>query len=363
MQGCSDSRPWRARSGTVAAILALCVAHAACGPLRADPSAACCGQQRPQDQLWLVSCRSLGCDSLDQQVSRLQYWRYDCQQAWVRSALMELLATDDAGVVTILFAHGNRIDHEEAFAKGLTAYRALARSADERPIRFIVWSWPSEPLQGLVNDAREKAWRTDSVGYYMAWFLDQLKPDVPVSLWGHSYGARAITGALHLLGGGSIRGQRLARRAHPTRQPMQAVLLAAALDNDWLQNGHYHGRAMSQTAAMLLVNNGCDPLLKRYPMLYADRGHEQALGYTGLASWCVTRADWSKISQTDVCCQVGRRHTFDGYIECPDIIARMLPYLLFEPNGDLKLQGSPAPTLGGRASHPIEVAACDTVSE
>jgi hypothetical protein len=182
-------------------------------------------------------------------------------------------------------------------------------------------------------------------------------------LWGHSYGARASTGAVHLLGGGSLRGQRLERRAHPTRQPMRAVLLAAALDNDWLQNGHYHGRAMSQTAALLLVNNGCDPLLKRYPKLYGDRGHEQALGYTGLPSWCVTSADWSKVSQTDVSCQLGRRHAFDGYIECPDIVARMLPYLLFEPIGDLKLPGSPAPTVARRASRPVEGAARDAESE
>jgi hypothetical protein len=283
-----------------------------------------------QDQLWLVSDRSAGCD-VEAQATKLQYWRYDRERCWVGASLAELLAADDSQAVTTVFVHGNRIPPDEAFTKGWTAYRTLVRCADERPVRFIIWSWPSEAVRGPINDARVKACRTNPSGYYLSWFLDQLDPAAPVSLWGHSLGARVITGALHLLGGGEIDGHRLAQRSHATREPVQVVFLVAAIDSDWLLAGHYHGNAMSQVARMFLVNNGCDALLKRYHLIYADRGHEQALGYTGLDRGCVSEMDWTKVSQVDACCQVGRRHTFDGYLRSPDLVARMRPYLLFTP--------------------------------
>lgn len=330
----SSSRRTCAAGRLVAKIIALLVIHAAWSPLWADVPASSCSLPRPQDQVWLVSCRSLGCGPLEGQVTKMQYLRYDRRQSWVHASLPELLATDDPSMTTILFAHGNRITYEDAFTTGWNVYGALAQSADPRPIRFIIWSWPSEPLRGLVDDARVKAWRTGPAGYQMAWLIDQLNPQVPVSLCGHSFGARIATGALHLLGGGSIDGHRLEPRVHPDRQPVQAVLLAAALDNHWLLPGHYHGRAMSQVSTMFLVNNGCDMLLKRYHILYGDRGREQALGYTGLASWCVSSADLSKVSQIDVCCEVGKRHAIDGYLESPGLVARMRPHLIFGPSAE-----------------------------
>ena len=292
----------------------------------AASSKPCC--PRPQDQVWLVSNRGLGCN-VEQQVPNLKYWRYDCERSWVRSSLAELLAADDSGVTTV-FVHGNRIGCDEAFTKGWGAYRTLVRCADERPVRFIIWSWPSEPIRGPVQDAREKACRTNPSGYYLGWFLDRLNPETPVSLMAHSFGARVVTGALHVLGGGQIDGHRLDERNHPVRQAMPVVLLVAALDNDWLMPGRFHGQAMSQVSSMLLVNNSCDILLKRYHRIYGRRCSQQALGYTGLASWAATAADWTKVSQLNAASIVGRRHAFAGYIGSSDLVARMRPHLLFE---------------------------------
>ena len=278
--------------------------------------------------MWLVSNRGLGCN-VEQQVQNLKYWRYDCERSWVRSSLAELLAADDGGVTTV-FVHGNRIAWDEAFTKGWGAYRTLVCSADERPVRFIIWSWPSDPIRGPVQDAREKACRTNPTGYYLGWFLDQLNPEAPVSLMAHSFGARVVTGALHVLGGGQIDGHRLDERNHPVRQAMAVVLLVAALDSDWLMPGRFHGQAMSQVSSMLLVNNSCDILLKRYHRIYGRRCSQQALGYTGLASWAATAADWTKVSQLNAAPIVGHRHAFAGYIGSPGLVARMRPHLLFE---------------------------------
>jgi alpha/beta hydrolase family protein DUF900 len=361
-------RHGRAMGGSLATVIALCAIPIFCARLRADDSAACadrttkcadaaaacCPQPRPQDEVWLVSSRDVGCELVEVQVEKLQVWRYDRERSWIKASLNELLATDDPQIATVVFLHGNRISYEEAFTKGWTAYRRLLRCAEERPVRFVIWSWPSEAIRGPINDARVKASRTNPAGYYLAWFLDQLRPNVPVSLWGHSFGARVATGALHLLGGGAIDGHRLDHRSHPTRPPMQAVLLAAALDNDWLCPGHCHGQTLSQVSGMLLVNNGCDALLKRYHLLYCRRSCAQALGYTGLGQGCLLEADWKKISQVDACCQVGRRHTFDGYIDSPDLMARMRPFLLFEAGATIPSQEDLATTRQAEAGLLVE---------
>jgi hypothetical protein len=292
-------------------------AGAACCPLRED------------DQLWLVSDRCLGCN-VECDAERLQYWRYDCQRRWTRASLEELLAAEDPSMPTVVFLHGNRIPSGDAFTKGWSAYRTLVRCADERPVRFIIWSWPSDPIRGPIEDARVKAARTNVTGYYLAWFLDRLNPEAPLGLWAHSFGARAVTGALHLLGGGALSGRVLHERVHPERAPAQVALLAAAIDNHWLLPGRNHGQAMTQTSQLLLVNNGCDALLKRYHFLYHRRSCQEALGYTGMNAGYLGE-DAAKVLQIDAACQVGKQHLFALYLQAPGVMARVRATLLQAP--------------------------------
>ncbi|MBI3838152.1 MAG: hypothetical protein HY288_09510 [Planctomycetia bacterium] len=323
------SRYRRVSVGLIANLVAVLAIQISCAALRAGEPTAFDALPRPQDQLWLVSSRSLGCGNLPQRVANIQYWRYEREHSWLQASLDDLLAAGEENVVTTIFVHGNRISCEEAFTRGWAAYRAIVRCTDERPIRFVIWSWPSEAVHGPLNDVRLKACRTDPAAFCLAWFVDRLSPKVPVSFWGHSFGARVVSGALHLLGGGAIDGSRLDERLHPDRQPMQAVLLGAAMDKDWLLTGRCHGHALSQVASLLLVNNGCDALLKRYHLIYADHGHEQALGYTGINTAWLPATDAAKISQIDACCQVGKQHTLDVYLASSYLLARIRPYLLF----------------------------------
>jgi hypothetical protein len=352
MDSCNGSKLRRANNAWVARLVVLCAIQMACATLRADVHSACPTLPRPQDELWLVSGRGLGCGDLQQRVAKLQIWRYDREESWTKANLDEFLASDDPSFVTTIFVHGNRISCDEAFTKGWSAYRTLVRCADERPIRFVVWSWPSEAVDGPLNDARVKAGRTDPAAFHLAWFVDQLNPQVPVSYWGHSFGARVVTGALHLLGGGEIQGARLEERRHADRQPMHAVLLAAALDDDWLLPGHCHGQALSQTASLLLVNNGCDRLLQRYHLIYGRRCCQQALGYVGLNTSYLPAGDAEKVSQIDACCQVGKRHTLDNYLASSFLVAQMRPHLLFS-TGEPQSRSLAEPT----STHEPKVAA------
>jgi hypothetical protein len=284
---------------------------------------------REQDELWLVNSRGLGSCDFELNAERMKYWRYDRQQSWVKSELPELVATDDPDVTTIVFLHGNRIPSCEAFTKGWTAYRTLIACADERPVRFVIWSWPSEQVCGPIEDARIKAARTNAHGYYLAWFLDRLNPEVPVGIWGHSFGARIATGALHLLGDGSLAGRQLMERSGDTPRFMRAALFASALDCDWLLPGRCHGQALSQLDDLLLVNNGCDRLLMRYELLYGRRSCREALGYVGLPTRRLPTDEAQKVSQMNAACYVGKQHQFANYLASGAIMARVRSHLLF----------------------------------
>jgi hypothetical protein len=317
-----------AARGIAICAIALCALQSV-GPLSDRANAASCGGQlRPRDTVWLVSSRGLGSCNLDENLARLKCWRFDHEHAWTPSQLAELVDDLQPQVVTVVFLHGNRVSSCEAFTKGWQAYRRLAQCADDQPVRFVIWSWPSSKVCGPVQDVRIKAARTSSHGYYLAWFLDQLDDEAPVSLWGFSYGARIATGALHLLGGGTLDGHRLETRLHPDRQPMRLALMAAALDDHWLLPGHRHGNAWSQVHSTLLVNNGCDRVLARYHFLYGRGGCQEALGYVGLPVWRLPDDDAKKVSQLDACCYVGNQHAFDNYLASSRVMARLRGALL-----------------------------------
>jgi len=315
----------RRMHASLAILIALVVVAGAGQRVQAD-AAGCCGL-RPQDQLWLVSDRSLGCD-INAAADRLRYWRYECERGWTPASLAELSAAEDPAATTTIFVHGYQIPSCEAFTKGWSAYRALVRCADDRPVRFIVWSWPSQQTCGIFQDVKLKAARTNVTAGYLAWFIDRLNPETAVNLWGHSFGARAITGALHLLGGGSLGYVHLEERKNPSRAPAQVVLMAAALDSNWLYPGHFHGQALSQTSSLLLVNNGCDRLLMRYHLLYHRRDCREALGYVGLYRGRISGDDHAKVMQIDACCHVGKQHQFALYLSAPAIMNRTRGTLL-----------------------------------
>ena len=240
-------------------------------------------------------------------------------------------ASGEPSVRTVVWLHGNRIESSEAFGIGTTVYHSLTRQLPtDRPIRFVIWSWPSERVGGAIEDARVKAARTNPNAHYLAQFVAQMDPSTPITLIGYSFGARVITGSLHLLGGGSVSGEPLAITLPQRTLGIRAVLIAPAIDNDWLLPGHRHGLALSQVESMLLMINSCDKVLKRYHLLYCGarkRNGPQALGYTELVGGGRLGEDRLKIEQTDACCAAGPEHYWRNYFNSPSLVVRMEPYV------------------------------------
>ncbi len=240
---------------------------------------------------------------------------------WVAAAFEDFAGGNSDGSLTCIVIHGNRIENSEAIREGLLAYRRIsAYMPENRPLRWVIWSWPSDREHGVLRDLRSKAARANSEAKYVAWALARLDPHAPVGLLGFSFGARITTGALHELASGAPTSHETVA-ALPERN---AVLVAAAVDSDWLAAGHPHGRALESVETMTLINNHCDALLRRYHWL--DRFREpEALGVVGASGRSPL---YTRLRQTDACRQLGKTHDWELYLNSTVQLRQMAAGLL-----------------------------------
>jgi esterase/lipase superfamily enzyme len=280
-----------------------------------------CNGIRLGDEIELVNTRSIcGGGNSDLMRNGLKVENYaNCDDVghrhWQSSDLDSFLAFDPS-VPTIIFVHGNQITPGDAKDEGLMMYRTIIRHGSDAPrIRLVIFSWPSSKVGGLLYDVREKAARTEPAGWHLAWLLDQMQPETQISLVGFSFGARIITGGLHVLAGGSLNSLALAEHTHPHREPMNVVLMAAADHSYWLAEGQRHGLAMTQVNRMLLINNCEDRAMRYYDMITPGRGGPQALGLCGPTQ--INHDYAEKIMNRDVSRYVGTEHLFATYLCAP----------------------------------------------
>jgi hypothetical protein len=287
-----------------------------------DRSNVFCNGIRLQDEIVVINTRNLcGCCDPDRMREGMIVENYavidetGCRR-WQPSDLNSFVSFDPS-VPTVIFVHGNQITPGDAKSEGLAVYRhMILHGCDAPPIRFVIFSWPSSKISGLLRDVRVKAARTGPAGYQLAWLVDQLPEETPLSFVGFSFGARIITGGLHILAGGSLGGSCcLSEHLHPNRPPMSVILMASALHSYWLAEGQYHGLAMTQVSRMCLINNCADNAMKYYDFIEPGFGGPQALGLCGPT--CIGAEYARKIINRDVSCAVGSEHQLMLYITAP----------------------------------------------
>ncbi len=122
---------------------------------------------RLEDEIDVVNTRSIcGGGNSDSMRKGLKVENYAiCDEAgdrrWKSSDLDSFLASDSS-VPTIIFVHGNQITPGDAKSEGLMMYRKIILHGCDAPrIRFVIFSWPSSKVPGLLKDVREKAARTE----------------------------------------------------------------------------------------------------------------------------------------------------------------------------------------------------------
>ncbi|MGY8768291.1 MAG: hypothetical protein ACKVH8_07675 [Pirellulales bacterium] len=276
-----------------------------CGTGFPCPNYSC--SPRAGDQVYLINTRCLpgGCGNT-LPVDQMTVSRFDAGTGWIDSSVKQLLETESPSGLTSCYVHGNRMNENWVHRRGWAMYHELTRGLPaERNVRFIIWSWPTSPGGGIIQSTRENGVRADDDAYYLGSLINQMPAEEQISLSGFSFGARVISGALHLLGGGSIHARSLDQIAEKNHR-YRVVFFAAASSCHWLSPGQYHSQAMSQMDRLLNIHNSSDPMLKRYKVVNQDP-NDQALGYIG---FCCKLAEgqWEKVTQINACNTIGKDH-------------------------------------------------------
>ena len=262
------------------------------------------------DRFWMISTRSLTSSTckVDLTSPDLRVYQLDCNGKRTPTTLDDYLTALTPDRRVVVYVHGNRISANEVVRRSFSVYRNIVRCHDNQPVDWVIWSWPSAKQGILVHDARRKASRTDAQGLYLAWLLrKQLNQAESTKMIGFSFGSRVITGALHSLAGGKL-GGRLLPGPPTTGIPVDAGLVAPAIDSHWLSEKGYHALATKNLNQLAVLYNRRDAILKRYWRIDRARGR-MALGYTGPRTFA-TRADGSKLPVVarDYSPVIGLRH-------------------------------------------------------
>jgi hypothetical protein len=280
--------------------------------------------------MWIVSTRGV-CIPKCGEAPDLSFAVRDSSGTWHDTTLDAFVAATAKGQ-TRFWVHGYAVKPEEAFEVGSAAYERFV-DEKESPVRFVVWSWPSE-REGIrrVKDIREKGCRTHVESYCLGWLVTQMNAEADISMIGYSYGTRIIAGGLHVAGGGQICGLGLSEptivmASDATSEPEQlasrqcrAVLLAAAMGSDWLVDGGFNERALGQTSEMLSIFSSSDRVLKFYPLATKEK-HDHALGYTGLAPLPTPDDGNGKFAELDLYQSIGTEHSLETYLGQPEVTA------------------------------------------
>ena len=240
--------------------------------------------------------------------------------AWQAADAAAFHQGDGPGTPTTIFIHGNRIEPDEAVEEALVslpAHAAGGRRPALSPGDLVVAQRGRGA--GRPRDVLVKLDFSDAQSYYLARFLGDLRADVPVSLIGYSLGARAATGALVLLAGGSIADRCLpaavvARQAQDHPRPLPRPAGGRGLRRRLAPARPSRRPGVGLVQRMLVMANPCDRVLKHYPKLYG-RGGPEAMGPS--AAYCDPQpGGCDKIETLDVACSVGPPHDWYRYMAC-----------------------------------------------
>ncbi|MCC7422966.1 MAG: alpha/beta hydrolase [Planctomycetaceae bacterium] len=326
------------------------------------------------NDFWIVSSRN--CIQQGNRTSAscpLDYYRCDRGNRRVAKDENEFRRSIPPGVPVCIVVHGSFTDWDTVCADAAATQRWLRAAAPHLPVQIVLFSWPSEPTTVLLPpvDTGIMGTRAEFNDVYLSQLIQRIPAESPVSMIGHSHGARAISSTLHLMGGGIVQGYRYPNpQAFPHR--VRVVFMAGALDHHWLDPGERYGRALPRIDALLNVRNCQDWALAFYEWRRPFAG--AALGKDGLYNEDRRRLGElnSKIREVDVSRLLGTNHLWPSYIRRPEIATAAVPYVYFEgdvtggqvplvPNsvsptgpsgGFTPNPGSQSPDLGAPAAQP-----------
>lgn len=226
--------------------------------------------------------------------------------------------------------------------------RWIHASSPGTPVQVVFFTWPSDGNMPVIFpvDIAVLGRKSAAHGIYLADLVTQLPPEQRVSIVGHSHGARAGVAAMHLIGGGTTENGLALPAARNTPQHLRAVLIAAAIDHNWLNPGERYSKALFPPERVLLMGNSRDATLGVYPM---RKGFgERALGKNGLGQddRFVLGALGPKVVELDVAQFTDWHHSFSHYHERPELAAAATPFIFFNDESQAAAGPANGPAIG-----------------
>jgi hypothetical protein len=283
--------------------------------------------------VWVVQTRDCPQELGSDPWPRIKTLQFDAQGNLVERDPGALFA-QSVGRPILIQTHGNMVTPDAAVGEILWTHSWLERNGALSPDSVVIeFDWPSQRVRkSNTLDVNEKARRAAVAGYHLARFVQAFPTGSRICLMGQSYGGRVVPAALHLLGGGALDSQchdppvRLARCR--TDLELNAILVEAAADHDWLNPDERFERALVSCRSLLNIYNRKDEALRYYPFLRRS-GRHRALGRIGM-----TNADFAKLGplaaryqERDTHEILGGEHTLLDAVANRQIARWMAPYL------------------------------------
>ena len=306
------------------------------------PVQLCINSPSELSQIFEVSTRHL-CDrfrsiNFDQPTVEVNKWSGN---RWLRSDVEEAMPSGGTGLLTIVYVHGNFMERSNALERVRIVDRYL-RAQTDRPYRILMLSWPSQRETKPLHDVLLNAESAECQSLYFAWMLQRLRNEPQVSLLGFSFGARAVTGGLHLDAGGVIPGYACSPKPNiGVSLNYRLGLVAPAIDRNWIGRNGRHQLALTHVESMVNLYNSRDPILRRFRFM--DRSSRPiAAGFAGFAGFAgltdpratTPLTGQPRIRQYDCGSVIGTTHAEKSYYgECP-YFPSIIQHLLWKEPGD-----------------------------
>lgn len=281
------------------------------------------------DGFWIVSSRRLCQERLQNNSTAWMdyfHWAPGCQMISSNQASFQNWL--QPGIPICVYVHGSFVTWETVLEDSCDTYRWIKKSACGRPVQVVFFTWPSdEAITGIpLLDAKPLGERAGFNGLYLHSMLESLPYESPLSIIGHSHGARVVVSSMHLRGGGEVDGYRVRTMG---QRRIRVVLAAAAIDHDWLCQGHRYECALNPIECMLNLRNHHDAALAVYPWIRPFS--RRAAGKAGFTRHDVRNIGPQavKISEIDVTDSLRLRHVWPYYLADDRLGRAVSGYLYF----------------------------------
>ncbi|HYO24201.1 MAG TPA: hypothetical protein VEQ85_04565 [Lacipirellulaceae bacterium] len=342
---------WRmAAAAAIVAVTAVAASAQYCTPDQCDECdlrncrLSCCNE--PPD-LWLFNSRCAPkCNNLDEGFSRIsiKHWDASCGR-WTNETLESFLA-QEATMPSLIFAHGNTLQHEGAMKQCWMLYGKMRCCPGKK--RLVFWSWPAQiaikrpllrPRKLIMANLQLKYVYAEYQSYYMAKLVQRMSMTQRVTVGGHSYGAIIASGAAHFLGGGELRGLTLEGSAPVQRANFRVANVSGAFDNDAMIPGFRFGQSFVSAEKVLNTRNCADSTLDNWPDV--SRRGRKAIGVTGINANLLGQYS-SKLCQISMTADVGKSHYIEPHMNSARLVNALCCFAFPECRACVNGQGATA---------------------